>query len=75
MPGGGRGTIVDIAIALNEDDSSENVNSIKCWIEGGYEVVASTNLIAAAYSICNHDKKLQEIWMYALKHNRIAQEY
>ena len=75
MPGGGRGSIVDIAISLNENGSDENVKAIKCWITGGYEVVSSTNLLAAAFEICEEEDKLDEIWMYALEHNRLTPEY
>ena len=73
MPGGNRGNIVDVAISLNESSSDQAMENWKCWIKGGYVVEASSNLKAAAESICKHKNKLQEIWNYALEHGRLDQ--
>ncbi len=65
MPGG-RGTILDIAGALNDDEHSEIASAVKMAIDTGYRIQGtSVPLIGAAYAKCEHITDLAEIWCYA----------
>ena len=64
MPGG-RGTILDIASALNSKKSSAIAEGIKVWINTGYRVDASVSILGAAFDKCDHEKVLLDVWCHA----------
>lgn len=77
MPGGGRGTLTNIAVALNSEKHSEIADAIKMAL-GKAEYTISTSVldIGAAFTNCEHTEDLADIWCFASEHNKIDwQEY
>ncbi len=75
MPGG-RGTILDIAGALNRPKHKKIAKAIKMAInQGDYDVQASVSLIGAAYDHCDHTKELTDVWCEAVERGRVDWSY
>lgn len=74
MPGG-RGTILDIAVTLNSDDSAEAVESLKSWISANgqnrYIVEASPSLLFAAMNVATDKEWFHDFWCYILANGTI----
>lgn len=71
MPGGGRGTLLDIAESLNSPKHTKIAKAIKNWIDGDYRVIASASIVGAAYDKCNHTKDLTDVWCHALDKGKV----
>ncbi len=66
MPGG-RGSLLDVALALNNDNPSEIAKGIRMAIDGGYRITnVSTTVIGASFALCDHTEDLQSVWCHAL---------
>ena len=73
MPGG-RGTLLDIASALNEPKHSEIATAIKHWINDGYRITGVTTIeIGASYAKCDNTESLTDVWCHALERAAVDQ--
>ena len=72
MPGG-RGSITDVAIALNVEDSKvdEVVEMLRMWIGGGYRITSSVTDLGVAAEVCSNPKALAAVWCYAVEQDAV----
>lgn len=75
MPGG-RGTLLHIAVSLNEDSHEEIKDSWIIAIDSGYRVqITSGTELGAAFGVCDHAKNLSEIWCHANSKGAVDWDY
>lgn len=82
MPGGGRGTLTEIAISLNHEKHTEIAEAIKMAIEivlpsgdDGYQIDTSPRDIGTAFQNCNNTDSLRDVYCHALEHKKVVLEY
>ncbi len=69
---GGRGTLLDIASALNEPKHKKIAKAIKMAINDGYRVSGvSVQIISASYAKCKNPKELTSVWCHALERQAV----
>ncbi len=71
MPGG-RGTLLDIAAALNEPKRKKIAKAIKMAINNGYRIQGvSVAVISASYAKCDNPEYLTDVWCHALERQAV----
>lgn len=76
MPGG-RGTLIDVAVSLNGDDTKKAQEAIKMAIDRDEYMItgASLNSLRAAIDISDDVDAFIEIWCYALEKRKVDWGY
>ena len=65
MPGG-RGTILDVANALNGANADQVAEAVKAAVNTGYRLSqTSVPLVGAAFALSNQPDKLMDVWCHA----------